>query len=104
MVTREDIAGAAHIGGKLVDFVERAIDRRPAEILLPEVADDEIVGLAVAELRKFQVDPANPEPFLLQAADEMAADESAGPANKSRSCAGRDDKLNLPKNMRIRRR
>ena len=81
MVAAKDIAGASHIGGKLVDFVERAIDRRPAEILLPQVADDEIVGFAVAELGKFQVDPADPESLPLQTADEMAADEPAGPAN-----------------------
>ena len=82
VVAGEDIAGAAHIGGKLVDFIEPPIDRHAAEILLPEVADDKIVSLAVAKFGKFEIDAADPKTLALQTADDMAADESAGSANQ----------------------
>jgi hypothetical protein len=104
VVAGEDVAGTPHIGGQLIDFVERPIDHRAAELLAPQVADDEIVRLAVAEFRKFQIDPADPEALSFQATDEMAADEPARSANQGRFCAGRDDKLNLPKNIRNRSR
>lgn len=82
VVAREDISGSAHVGRQLVQLVEPAIDRGAAVIGTPEVADDEIVGLGVAEFGKLEIDPADPEAFTLQAADQVTADEPAGPADE----------------------
>ena len=77
----KDVAGAAHVGGKLIDLVEAAVDNCPTKALIPQVAHYEIIGFRLREFMKFQVQPAYPEPVALQSSDKMAADEPAGPAH-----------------------
>src|SRR4051794_5378554 len=84
IVADEEVAGAAHIGGELVDFVKPAIDDGVAEIRVAQVADDEIIGLSFSELGKFQVDPTDPEAFMLQAARQMAANKPTSTADQGR--------------------
>ena len=60
VLTREDEARTAHVGGKLVDLVEAAVHDRPAVRLFPQIGDDEIVGFGFAILGELQVDSANP--------------------------------------------
>ena len=78
----EDIAGAAHVGGELIDLIELAVDDGRADILLAQVADDEIVGFGLGEFRIFQIDAADPEAFTLQPLDQMAGDKTASAANQ----------------------
>ena len=46
--------------------------------LVAQVADREVVGFGFAEFRIFEVDAAHPEAFVLEALDEVAADEPLG--------------------------
>ena len=101
VVAGEDIAGAAHVSGKLIQLIEPAIDYSLADILTPQIADDEIVGLGVAELGKLKIDPANPETLGLQVADQMIADEPAGPADQGPLLSRKGRKLNLLKTGRV---
>ena len=78
----EDVAGAAHVGGELIDFIEFPIDHRRADILLAQIADDEIIGLRLGEFRIFQVDAADPEAFAFQTLHHVAGDKAAGAANQ----------------------
>jgi len=98
VIAGEDIAGAAHVGGELIDLIEAAIDGRAGEIQEPQVPDDEIVGLGIPEFGKLQIAAADPETFTLQAANQMTADEPAGPADQGRFLIGRGRKLSLLKN------
>jgi hypothetical protein len=43
----EDVAGAAHIGGELIDLVEAAVDNSAAKAWFAQVADEKVVGFAV---------------------------------------------------------
>jgi len=73
-----------------------------ADILAPQIADDEIVGLGRAEFRKLEIDTADPEAFAFQAADQMTADEPAGAADQRPFSDRRGCKLNLLELRRIR--
>ena len=79
----ENEPGAAHVGGELVDLVEPPIDRLPANVWVPQVSDDEVVGFALGILVFLQVHAADPEPFRLQALDKVPPDEATRPANQS---------------------
>ena len=58
-------------------FESRINDKIPGPANRPHEID---VGLS--ELGKFQIDPANPKPIVLQPFDKMAADESTGSADQ----------------------
>ena len=60
VLTSEDEPSPAHIGGKLVHFIELPINHRLAEGGIPQVAHDEIIGLGRGKFRKLQVNAANP--------------------------------------------
>ena len=47
MLAGEDVAGAAHIGGELIDLVEAAVDNSAAKAWFAQVADEKVVGFAV---------------------------------------------------------
>ena len=82
IVAGEDKAGAAHIGGELVDLVEAAVDHRTTKSLVPEVADREVIGQAFRIARQLQIDPPDPQPLLLQALHQVAANKAAGPQHQ----------------------
>jgi hypothetical protein len=82
----EDVAGAAHVGGKLVDFIETAVDDLAAEGGVAEVSDYEIVGRRVGKLRELQIDAPHPEPIRLQAPDEVAPDKASRATDQYYSC------------------
>src|SRR5690606_781430 len=78
----ENVAGAAHVGGQLIDLVEAAVDGLPADIPVAEVADDEIVGFRLGEARVLQIHTADPETLPAQPSHNVGADEAAGSQNK----------------------
>ena len=65
MLAGKNIAGAAHIGGELIDFVEAAVDDSAAKALISQIADHEIIGFSLGKFLKFQVHAAHPEPVML---------------------------------------
>jgi hypothetical protein len=44
MFASENIAGAAHVGRKLINLIETRIHDGSAKILIAKIADDEVVG------------------------------------------------------------
>src|SRR6266699_2445160 len=82
MFTSEDVTGAAHIGGKLIDFVETAIDYVPHEIWVPEIAEGEIVSLCLAEARELEVRASDPESFPLKPPNKVMTDKTPRPADE----------------------
>src|ERR1039458_4803580 len=73
----EDISGPAHIGCKLVDFVD-SLDHLADGGLVAQVADDEFVSRGRGEVVRLEIDGANPIAFGFEAFDKVAADEAAG--------------------------
>ncbi len=81
VLSGEDVAGAAHVGGELVNLVETTIDNLFAECSVAQITADKVVGFRLGMLMKFDVDAADPKSFSPQPLDEMAANESASTAN-----------------------
>src|SRR5262249_41227068 len=82
MLACENIASAAHVGCKLIDFIKSTVHDSATKSLVPQVAYDEIVGVGFREFMKFQIDPANPKVVLLEPFNKMAANESTGSADQ----------------------
>ena len=82
----EDVTGAAHIGGQLIDLVEAAVDGFTAHGRVAQVADDEVIGHGFAEARILQVHAAHPKAFLFQSLNEVAPDEAARTADQCSTC------------------
>ena len=76
----EDVAGPAHVGGKLVDFIEAFIYDGATQILVAQIADDEVICLSFGVFVELQIHAADPEALPLQSLDKMAADKTAGAA------------------------
>jgi len=79
---REDIAGPAHIGGKLINLVKPAVNDMVYEVLVAKVPDNEVIGVSLAKPRKFQVSTPHPKSFPLQTPNEVMTDEPARPADE----------------------
>jgi hypothetical protein len=73
----ENIAGSSHVGSKLINFVKAAVNDMSYERLVPKVADDEIIGICLAEPRIFEVGATHPKALLLQAPHKVMANEAA---------------------------
>jgi len=84
VLTGEDIAGATHIGSKLIDLIESAIDHGTASTLIPQIRNDEIVGYRFCEWWIFEIDASDPEALAIQTLHKMTAYESACTKNQSR--------------------
>jgi len=67
--TREDVAGSAHVGRKLIYFVEAAIDYMFDEVGIAKITDYEVISLCLAEPWKFEIDASDPEAFPLEPPD-----------------------------------
>ena len=61
----ENVAGAAHIGGELIDFVKPPIDHLSDKVRITKITDHEIIGLGFAEARKFEIAPRTQKPSRL---------------------------------------
>ena len=77
------IATALAQGAKLFEDALISAPRLTAEVLLAQVAQHELVGGAGRELRPLEVYGSHEESFLLEAPDEMGADEPAAAENES---------------------
>jgi hypothetical protein len=80
----EDVPGAAHVGGELIHLVEAPVHDPPAQILLAQIADDEIVGNGFPELGKLQIHAPHPVAFILQPSDHVTADKTTRSTNQRR--------------------
>jgi hypothetical protein len=77
MVSCEDISRATHICSELVNIVN-PVHRCRSHEGISQVSDQEFVRRTPREFGMLQIRSANPESFIAQAANEMAADKSAG--------------------------
>src|SRR5260370_38948616 len=77
MLAGKDVTGAAHIRGELINLIKAAVDDSAAESGIPQIADDEIIGFALREFMKLQVDTPDPVSIALQPFYQVAADEAA---------------------------
>ncbi len=82
MRASKDVAGTSHIGCKLVHFVERLIEYFFAHGLQAQVADYKFISFSFVEFRIFEINSANPEPFLFELSDKMSANESSCAAHQ----------------------
>jgi hypothetical protein len=78
----EDITSPAHIGCKLVDFIEGTIDHVPYEIWITQIADQKVIRLRLAKTWKLEISAPNPKSFPLEPTDQVVTDESAGPTDQ----------------------
>jgi hypothetical protein len=78
----KNVTSAAHIGGKLVDFIEAAVNQMLHKIGIAEIANHEVVGLCLAIARVLKVSAANPESVSPESTYEMVRDESSGSADQ----------------------
>ena len=80
--TGEDVAGSAHIGCELIDFIEAAVDHVPHEIWITKIADHEVIGFRLAETWKLEISASDPKAFPLEPPDQVVTDKSTGPADQ----------------------
>src|SRR5260370_37122844 len=73
----EDVTGHSHIRGELINLSKAAVDDSGAESGIPQIADDKIIGFALREFMKLQVDTPHPVSIALQPFYQVAADEAA---------------------------
>ena len=80
VVPAEHVLRPSHVGGKLVNLVEPAVERRPAGRRVPEVPQQELVRRRRAKLVLLDVHPADPVPLQLEPLHQVAPDEAPCPA------------------------
>ena len=76
------IAAFANDGLTRRQYLEAAVDHRARQALFAQVADDEVVGRGLGVFVVFQIDAADPEALVLQAFDQVPADEAAAPEHQ----------------------
>ena len=77
----KDVAGSAHVGCELIDFVEAAVDDMSHEIWITKITDDEVISVCLAEPREFKIGAANPKALPLKPPDEVVTNEATSPTN-----------------------
>ena len=82
MISGKDIAGAAHIGGKLIHLVD-AVEHLAREDRIAQIAAKKLIGRGRAKFVLFDIDAAHPKPLGAQPLDQVAADEAACPVNQN---------------------
>ena len=80
--TGEDVAGSAHVGRELIDFIEPAVDHVSHEVRITKIADHEVIGFSLAETWELEIGASDPEAFPLEPPDQMMTDEAARPADQ----------------------
>ena len=61
MLASENIAGATHVCGKLIDLIKSAVYDRATKPLVPQVAYREIVGCRSQRIREISNRPREPK-------------------------------------------
>ncbi len=77
MLTSKDVSSSAHIGSELIHFVN-PFDGELRNLLVAQIADNELVGLGFGVFVPLDVDAPDPKAFRLQSLHKVAADESTG--------------------------
>ena len=65
MLTGENVSCSAHVGSKLIDFGETPVDHLSAELRVPQITDDKVVGFRLRESIEYQINTADPKPVML---------------------------------------
>ena len=82
VATRKHIAGPAHIGGKLINFVKRAIENPANERWIAQVALMELASLARSVARERLIRSNHAFALRSQPPDQMVADKPAPTADQ----------------------
>jgi hypothetical protein len=77
VLTGDDVAGATHVCGKLINFVESTVHGRAARHVIREVTDHEVRRPRSERTRDTSDRRYEPAAFSLQPLDQMASDESS---------------------------
>ena len=86
MLAGEDVAGAAHVGGELVDLVD-PLDGRRAQGSGSRRSPTMNSSAGASEYSwRLRSTAAHPEAFGLESLDQMAADETTGAVNQNAFC------------------
>jgi len=85
VLTGEDIPGAAHVSSELINLVD-VLDDGAREVLIAQVADDELVGGRIGVFVSFEVHRSDPKVLSFEAFNQVAADKAAGAVNKDVFC------------------
>jgi len=80
----ENVSGTAHVGGKLINLIEPAIQDRPGVFRIAQVRDKKIVGRGFGEFGKLEIHAADPVAFPLEPPDDMRPDKASSAAYKCR--------------------
>src|SRR2546430_16289838 len=75
MFAGENITRAAHIRSQLINLVKELVENVPAKPLIAQVSGNELIGFGFRKVRPFEINTANPETFVSQPRDKVAADE-----------------------------
>jgi len=82
MITGEEISGSSHVGCELIDIVN-SFDSLCGDGIIPQIANQEVIGRGVGKFRVFEIYAANPKPFVSQSGDQMASNEPASTIYKN---------------------
>jgi hypothetical protein len=82
MLARENVTGSAHIGCKLVNFVNVG-NRRLGERLFPKISENKFIGRRFSEFMPFDIDGPYPKAFLFQAFYQVSPDKSSRSINQN---------------------
>ena len=74
----KDVTGAAHVGGKLVNFIEASVDDLAAKGRVAKIRDDKVVRFGLVKLRIFEIHAADPKALALKPLDQVMADKPSG--------------------------
>src|SRR5262249_53000776 len=74
----EDVAGSAHAGCELIDFVEAAVDHLSYKVRTTQVADHEVIGSCLAETREFEISTSDPKALALEPPYKVVTNEATG--------------------------
>ena len=83
IVTAEQVTCSAHVCRELKHLVKAAIGYLSAQQRISQVTDDKIIGSTIGKFGCLEVDAADLESFIPEAVNEVIADETTGPTNKS---------------------
>jgi|SRR6266436_5592452 len=81
MLASEDVPGASHVRSQLINVLDTLNDAGDHS-LVTQVTDNELIRYTLGEFGVLQVNASDPETFILQAPDQMTANEAASSANK----------------------
>jgi hypothetical protein len=79
---RENISSTAHIRGKLIHLVETVVDYGATYLRVAKIPNEEVVCCGLRELRKLEINSANPVTLRSEAFHQVTADKTTSAENE----------------------